>query len=362
MEREPPNARDVNDNIHEERWTHVSLEGVRFPSNTIDVVKRGEALANFERELVIHCQQISKEALYAKTLLGGVRRALEITAGLSLMATIGRRPPQKRGGTTMPKDMVALKSMNIPPEAWQCVKLLRSIPSCRLIIMAAYHYVSPSVSTEEASLMNYLQSPPDAGPRVGQVTVGRQNWKWAGRRLVEIGGRLPTANALQTSFTKILSKHLSANKKVSFAFQQKSSLVPTKNPSPVERLDLFTVVLVGVTLVQYSMLTGHLPGDKAANTEVKRKKVNKVEVAQEEPRKEEPQVNTVNTPRPKSKGPGRGYPPTLPNEETRSEAVRPWWQGQWKREEREAREGKPTMHSFLLWKAKRVIIATMSIR
>ena len=57
----------------------ISLEGVKFPSITVDVVKKGEALANFERELIIHFQRISKAAaLYAKALLGGVRRALEI--------------------------------------------------------------------------------------------------------------------------------------------------------------------------------------------------------------------------------------------------------------------------------------------
>ena len=50
----------------------------------------------------------------------------------------------------------------------------------------------PALSVEEAGLMTHLQSPPDAGPSVVQVTSGLQNWKCAGRRLVEIGGRLPT--------------------------------------------------------------------------------------------------------------------------------------------------------------------------
>ena len=72
------------------------------------------------------------------------------------------------------------------------------------------------------------------------MIVGLQNWKCAGRRLVEIGGRLPTANALSTW--------------VSFAFQQKSSLTPMMNPSPAEA-DLFT--FTRVTLVQYSSLAGH---------------------------------------------------------------------------------------------------------
>ena len=124
--------------------------------------------------------------------------------------------------------------------------------------------------------MNYLQSPPDAGPTVGQATIGLHNWKCAGWRLVKIGGRLSTANALHASFTTILSKHPAANKKINFAFQQKSSLVPITNPSPTEIVDLFT--FVQVTLVQYSIVAGHLPGVTAGNTKVKRKKVSKVEV------------------------------------------------------------------------------------
>ena len=62
--------------------------------------------------------------------------------------------------------------------------------------------------------------------------------------------------------------------------RQKSFLVPM-NPSPPEIVDLFKTV--EVALVQYSTLTGHLPGGTAANTKVKRKKVNKVEVTKEEP-------------------------------------------------------------------------------
>ena len=62
---------------------------------------------------------------------------------------------------------------------------------------------------------------------------GIQNWTCAGRRL-EIGGRLPTVTALLGFLKKIVSKHLAANKIVSLAFQQKSSLVPGMNPDPVE--------------------------------------------------------------------------------------------------------------------------------
>ena len=83
--------------------------------------------------------------------------------------------------------------------------------------MLAYHLLSPALSTEEAGLMTYLQSPPDAGPSVNQATAGLQNWKCAGRRLLQIGGRLPTANQLHPSFVKVLSKHLATNKKVSLS-------------------------------------------------------------------------------------------------------------------------------------------------
>ena len=39
---------------------------------TVDVIQRGEALAIFERDLIIHFQQISRAAaLYIRPLLGG---------------------------------------------------------------------------------------------------------------------------------------------------------------------------------------------------------------------------------------------------------------------------------------------------
>ena len=79
LEEDPPDIRDYNVNIREERWTHFTLEGVRFPAMTVDVIQRGEALAVFERDLIIHFQQISRAAaLYVRALLGGVKRALEV--------------------------------------------------------------------------------------------------------------------------------------------------------------------------------------------------------------------------------------------------------------------------------------------
>ena len=112
---------------------------------------------------------------------------------------------------------------------------------------------------------------------------------------------MPTATQLHHSFVKILSKHLAANKKVSFAFHQKSSTLPMMNPSPSEIVDLFS--FVEVTLIQYATVAGHFPGVTAASVKPKPKKANKVEVAMEEQPKEETQASAT-TPKPKAKGQG----------------------------------------------------------
>ena len=49
LEEDLPDIRQYNVNIREERWTNFSLEGVKFPAMTVDVIQRGEALAIFER-------------------------------------------------------------------------------------------------------------------------------------------------------------------------------------------------------------------------------------------------------------------------------------------------------------------------
>ena len=55
-----------------------TVEVVQFPTTTVDTVKRGEALANIEGNLINQFQKISKAAaIYAKSLLGGVHRASE---------------------------------------------------------------------------------------------------------------------------------------------------------------------------------------------------------------------------------------------------------------------------------------------
>ena len=54
LEDDPPDIRQYNVNIREEGWTNFSLEGVRFPALTVDVIQRGEAIAIFERDLIIN--------------------------------------------------------------------------------------------------------------------------------------------------------------------------------------------------------------------------------------------------------------------------------------------------------------------
>ena len=163
--------------------------------------------------------------------------------------------------------MAALTTLNLPIEAWRSARLLRPVPNCRLVLMLAYHMLSPALSVEETGLMAYLRAPPD--PSIMQVTSGLQNWKCAGRRLVEIGGRLPTATQLHQSFIKILSKHLAANKKVNFVFQQQSSTIPMMNPSSTEIVELFS--FVEVSLIQYATVAGHFPGVAASSVKTKPK-------------------------------------------------------------------------------------------
>ena len=185
-------------------------------------------------------------------------------------------------------------------EAWKSARLLRAVPNFRWVLMLAYHTLSPALRVEEAGLMTYLQSPPDAGPSVAQVTSGLQNWKCAGRRLVQIGGRLPTATQLHQSFVKILSKHLAANKKVSFVFQQKSSTMPMMNPSASEIVDLFS--FVEATLIQYATVAGRFPKVTASSVKPKPKKASKAEVTVEESPKEETQANATSSPNTQAKG------------------------------------------------------------
>ena len=128
---------------------------------------------------------------------------------------------------------------------------------------------------------------------------------------MEIGGRLPTATQLHQSFIKILSKHLAANKKLNFMFQQQSSTIPMMNPSPTEIVELF--VFVEVTLIHYATVAGHFPGVSASSVKPNPKKANKVEVTSDEP-KGETQINatTPTTPRLKPKAQPKASPQSTP--------------------------------------------------
>ena len=101
--------------------------------------------------------------------------------------------------------MVALTNLNLPPEAWRSVRLLRAVPNCRRVLMLAYNLLSPALSIEEAGVMTYLQTPPDAGPSVPQATIGLHNWKCPGRRLVQIGGRLPMQINCASHLSRLLA-------------------------------------------------------------------------------------------------------------------------------------------------------------
>ena len=140
LEEDPPHVRLYNANIREERWTNFSLEGVKFPTMTVDVIRRGEALAIFERDLIIHCQQISKAAaLYIRALLGGAKRTLEIYRRVdestknhpwSVPTTEEKWHAHAEGIL-----MVALTTLNLPQEAWKSARLLRAVPNCRLVLI-----------------------------------------------------------------------------------------------------------------------------------------------------------------------------------------------------------------------------------
>ena len=122
------------------------------------------------------------------------------------------------------------------------------------------------------------------------------------------GGRLPTATQLHQSFIKILTKHLAANKKVTFAFQQKSSTIPMMNPSPTEIVELFS--FVEVTKIQYATVAGHFPGVAASSVKPKLNKANKLEVVPDALIKGETQINatTPTTPQAQPKGNSQNSP------------------------------------------------------
>ena len=158
---------------HTSRWRELSSRKPRLMSS-----KKGEVLAIFERDLIIHFQQIAKAAaLYVRALLGGVRRALEVYRRVdgaansypwSLPTTEEAWHAHAEGVL-----MVAPTNLNLPPEAWRSARLLRAVPNCRLVLTLAYHMLSPALSIEEVGLTTYLQTPlMQAGPSVLQATTG----------------------------------------------------------------------------------------------------------------------------------------------------------------------------------------------
>ena len=141
LEEDPPDIRQYNVNIREERWTNNSLEVVRFPAMTVDVIQRGEALAIFERDLIIHFQQMSRAAaLYVRALLGGIKRALEIYRRVddSTKNFPWSAPTTEKRWHTHAEGvlMVALTTLNLPTEAWKSARLLRAVPKLSFSVNA----------------------------------------------------------------------------------------------------------------------------------------------------------------------------------------------------------------------------------
>ena len=121
--------------------------------------QRGEALAIFERDLIIHFQQIEAAALYVRALLGGLKRALEIHRRVddTTKNHPWSAPTTEEIWHTHAEGvlMVALSTVNIPVEGWKSARLLRAVPNCRLVLMLAYHMLSPALSVEENGLMAF---------------------------------------------------------------------------------------------------------------------------------------------------------------------------------------------------------------
>ena len=148
LEEYSPDICPYNDNIREERWTYFSLEGVKFPAATVDVIQWGEALAVFERDLIIHFQQISKAAaLCARALLGGVKRSLEVYRRVdnTTKAFPWSHPTTKEKCHTHAEGvlMVALTNLNVPPEAWRSARLLRAIRNANSKLQTSSHVGLP---------------------------------------------------------------------------------------------------------------------------------------------------------------------------------------------------------------------------
>ena len=135
--------RQYNVNIREEMGKFL-IRGSETPSLTVDVIQKGEALAIFERDLIIHFQQISRAAaVYIRALLGGIKRTLEVYRRVddttknypwSIPTTEEKWHTHAEGVL-----MVALTTLHLPAEAWKSARLLRAVPNCHLVLMLSYH-------------------------------------------------------------------------------------------------------------------------------------------------------------------------------------------------------------------------------
>ena len=141
VEQHPPDIRQYNDdNIREKRWTHFSLEGVKLPAATVDVIQRGEALAIFRERPHFPFPADIKGCSLVHTSTAGWGEATHSTEEVWRTHAEGVL-------------MVALTNLNLPPEAWRSARLLRAGPNCRLVLTLAYRLLSPALSIEEAGLM-----------------------------------------------------------------------------------------------------------------------------------------------------------------------------------------------------------------
>ena len=192
LEGDPPDIRQYNANIREERLL-IGRSKVSSHDGRCHTERRS---FGYLRKRFRHSfpADIKSRSSVHSSIVGRNKRTLEVYRRVdettkdypwSVPITEERWHPHAEGVL-----MVALTTLNLPAEAWKSARLLRAVPNCRLELMLSYHMLSPVLSVEETGLMAYLQTPPEAGPSVVQVTSGLQHWKCAGRRLVEIGGRL----------------------------------------------------------------------------------------------------------------------------------------------------------------------------
>ena len=101
--------------------------------------------------------------LYIRALLRGIKRALEAYRRVdettknypwSVPTTEEKWHTHAEGVL-----MVALTTLNLPAEAWKSARLLRAVPNCRLVLMLAYHMLSPRVECR-GDWSNVLSSNP----------------------------------------------------------------------------------------------------------------------------------------------------------------------------------------------------------